>query len=330
MLPYVKVRGIYSTALTKLALDSGFHIAEPSEQIRERFHMDEWDDGAGRYDILIKDREDFQGIEVIGEADHLCELLKRLQGALLDAVIVSFSPSDDSEPLVVANVEFPGWAKEKLDRIRSRIAPTLKNHHRFKIIDSELLESAEIELSQHPEERVELEKRLFKESILEPLIGGRRVKLEHIKPSGKPMRPRLGELYSVRGNRVVFKREFSGGQYDGLNLPINPGDYGLTEVREGKWFTKHSYFSKEHLLIGEYFNINTPTELYPYGARYVDLEVDVIQRAGENAFAIDREKLEVLARKGCVSEDLHTKVLLVSERLLRGLNRSKAKDLPER
>ena len=80
------------------------------------------------------------------------------------------------------------------------------------------------------------------------------------------------------------------------------GDYCLTEIREGEWYIRHSYFSKEHLRIGEYFNINTPAELYPYGARYVDLEVDVIQRAGENAFPIDQEKLEVLARKGCIGK----------------------------
>ena len=36
MLPHIKIRGIYSTAMTKLAIDSGFQIAEPSEKVRER------------------------------------------------------------------------------------------------------------------------------------------------------------------------------------------------------------------------------------------------------------------------------------------------------
>ena len=138
------------------------------------------------------------------------------------------------------------------------------------------------------------------------------------------MRPRLGVLQSVRENRVVFKREFSGGRYDGLDLPIRKGDYRLTEVREGEWYIRHSYFSREHLSIGEYFNINTPTELYPYGARYVDLEVDVIQRAGENAFAIDQEKLEVLARKGCIAKEPAEQGASGLKQLLRGLNRHPA------
>ncbi|HYA43687.1 MAG TPA: DUF402 domain-containing protein [Syntrophobacteraceae bacterium] len=327
MLPHVKVRGIYSTALTKLLLDSGFQIAEPSEKIRNRFHMEVHGERAGGYEILIRDRKDLQGVEVTGEADHVCRLLNRVQGSLLDAIIVGFAPTDDSEPLVVANLELPGGAKEKLDRIRSSIVPTLRNHHRLKIINSDLLESAEMEFSRRPENRMDLEKRLFREVVLDPLIKSGRVRLEHIRPSGKPMRPRVGVLQSVRNGRVVFKREFSKGRYDGLDLPIGKGDCSLTEIREGEWFTKHSYFSKERVLIGEYFNINTPTELYPYGARYVDLEVDVIQRAGENAFAIDQEKLEVLARKGCVAEDLHNKVLLVSEQLRRRLNRARAKNL---
>ena len=327
MLPRIKIRGIYSTALTKLALDSGFQIVDPSEKIRERIHMEL--PNHGKYEILIQDREDRQGIEVQGEADHVCELLLHMQESLLDAIIVSFLPTDHSEPLVVANLELPGGAKERLDRVRSSVVPTLKNHHRLKIINPDLLESAEIEFCRHPEDAMGLEKRLLREAILDPLIKEGMVRLEHIRPSGKPMHPRLGILQSVRENRVVFKREFSKGRYDGLDLPIREGDYCLTEVREGKWYTRHSYFSKEHLRIGEYFNINTPTELYPYGARYVDLEVDVIQRAGENAFPIDQEKLEVLARKGCIAKDLQNKVLMVSKQLLRSLNRGKARSLPE-
>jgi len=68
-------------------------------------------------------------------------------------------------------------------------------------------------------------------------------------------------------------------------------------------------------------------EFYPYGARYVDLEVDVIRRAGEDAFAIDREKLEILAKKGCIGKDLQARALFVAEQMLRSLNRE---NLPER
>lgn len=317
----IKIRGIYSTALTKFALDAGFRIVEPSEKVRERFHM-RFSDHV-EHDILIQDRADLQGIEIRGEADHLCELLTLMQQSLLDAVIVSLTPTDDSEPAVVANLELPGMSKEKLDVIRSEVLPTLKNHHRLKIINPNLLESVEAEFGRRPDHRGDLENRLIKQAILEPLIKEGLVRLEHIRPSGRPMRPRIGTLQSVGENRMVFKRDLSAGRYDGLDLPIRGGDYCLTEVREGEWHVKHSYFSKDRLPIGEYFNINTPTEFYPFGARYIDLEVDVIRRAGEKAFAIDREKLDMLARKGCIGKGLREKAVLVAERMLRGLNRGK-------
>ena len=320
MSPRIKVRGIYSTALTRLFLDSGFQVVQPSESLRERFRTG-LPEHAEDYDILVRDRADLQGIEARGEADHVCRLLTLLQETLLDAMIVSILPTDENEPLVVANLELPGGAKQKLDAIRSKVVPTLGNHHRLKIIDPDLLDSAEAEFSRRTGERTGLENMLFREAILDPLIEGGCVRLEHVRPSGKPMRPRQGGLTAAGSRTVVFRREFAQGRYDGLDLPIRSGDYCLTEIRDGEWYVKHGYFSKQDTSIGDYYNINTPTELYPYGARYVDLEVDVIQRASESAFAIDREKFEMLVRRGCAGKDLESKVLVTAEQLLRRLNR---------
>ncbi|HOV87438.1 MAG TPA: DUF402 domain-containing protein, partial [Syntrophobacteraceae bacterium] len=157
------------------------------------------------------------------------------------------------------------------------------------------------------------------ETVLLPLEKAGRVRLEHIRPSGRPMRPREGKVLSVDGDRILFQRRFSKGRYDGLNLPIQPGDYGLTEVQEGAWYVKHSYHRKDGTPIGEYYNINTPVELYPYGARYVDLEVDVIRRAGEKAFLIDQEKLSLLVKEGCIGDRLAIKAMEVAEGLLGSL-----------
>ena len=103
---------------------------------------------------------------------------------------------------------------------------------------------------------------------------------------------------------MLVKRSFSQGRYDGLNLPIEEGDYGITEVREGSWCVKHSYYSKGGRLRGDYCNINTPLELYPDGARY--LEVDVVRKVGEKPVIVDRKDLAVLARDGSIGENPET------------------------
>ena len=61
----VRIRGIYSTALTKIFLDSGFEIIQPSEIIRERFGFaDEGIKGEVEANLHVHDRMDRQGIIV--------------------------------------------------------------------------------------------------------------------------------------------------------------------------------------------------------------------------------------------------------------------------
>ena len=79
MLPRIKIRGIYSTALTRLALDYGFQ--EPGRAFRKNQRTVSWNSrDDGEYEILIRDRDDLQGIEVRGEADYLCESLVHYAG----------------------------------------------------------------------------------------------------------------------------------------------------------------------------------------------------------------------------------------------------------
>lgn len=314
---HIKIRGAYSTALTRFALDRGFEIVNPSDRIRRIFRS-EFADAPD--EVFIRDREDRQGIELRGQADAVAEILASMQDEFLDAVLIGFKTLEENDRIALGNLEFPGASKEKLDELRGAVVPTLKNHHRLKLIESDLLLAAEAKFARDPGRKTELERTLVQETILEPLAHNGVMRLEHIRPSGKSMRPREGIIQRIDESGVVFKRSFSQGRYDGLNVPIRRGDYGLTEIRFGEWHVKHSYFSKEHRLIGEYYNINTPVEIYPYGARYMDLEVDVIRRSGENAFAIDREKLAMLSRGGCIGKNLECKALLVAEQIMRSLN----------
>ena len=327
MAPRLKIRGIYTTALTKFLLDSGYEIADPSAEIQERFGLPQT---RRLPEILIQDREDLQGVHIFGEAEPLIPLVRLLQERLLDAVLLEFktgegSPEEltgepqESKDLARARLEFAGASKETLDDIRSSVIPTLTRHHRLRIIHPKKLERAEKELWRSPDRKGELEKEIFLGAILIPMRKSGRVRLEHIKPLGKPIRPREGVLLEADEGKILVKRFFSQGRYDGLGLPIEEGDYSLTEVQEGAWYVKHAYYSAAGKPKGEYYNINTPVELYPHGARYVDLEVDVIRRGEEEPFIVDRDALAILAKAGRITVGLEKMAVDVAEKLIEGL-----------
>jgi hypothetical protein len=325
----IKIRGIYTTAFTRLLVDSGYRIADPSPEIRQRFKLGPTPKAP---DILIKDREDHQGIDLIGEADGISGLLKTIQETLIDAVLMSFEPLGEGEAELIdeleafrelshARLELGGASKEKLDGLRSSVVPTLTRHHRLRILCPKILERAEKQLAERPELKSDLGEAIFQEAILLPLIKAEGVWLEHIKVKGKPVRPREGAVVEGKESRIVIKRSFSQGRYDGLNLPIERGDYGLTEVQEGACHLKHTYFSKDSRLKGEYYNINTPVELYAYGARYIDLEIDVVRRAGESPFIVDREDLALLVKEGKISRQLEKKAVEEAEKIVEEMQR---------
>ena len=325
----IKIRGIYTTAFTRLLVDSGYRIADPSPEIRQRFKLGPTPKAPG---ILMKDREDHQGVDLIGEADGISGLLRTLQETLIDAVLMSFEPLGEEDMEIIAELEVSrelsrarlelgGASKEKLDGLRSSVVPTLARHHRLRILHPKILERAENQLGERPELKSNLEKALFQEAILLPLSKAEGIRLEHIKIKGKPVRPREGALVEGKESRIVIKRSFSQGRYDGLNLPIERGDYGLTEVQEGAWHLKHTYFSKDGKLKGEYYNINTPVELYAYGARYIDLEIDVVRRVGESPLIVDREDLALLVKEGKISRQLEKKAVEEAEQIVRKMQR---------
>lgn len=55
----VRVRGIYSTALTALLLERGFTIVEPSPVIQQRLGLPE---DAAPPEVTVSDRADRQGV----------------------------------------------------------------------------------------------------------------------------------------------------------------------------------------------------------------------------------------------------------------------------
>jgi Ribonuclease G/E len=79
-----RVRGIYSTALTKLLIDNGFEIAQPSTRIKERFNLK---DNQKLADLMITDRRNRQGIHIRGKAEPVNLFCSILHSHLDDVVV---------------------------------------------------------------------------------------------------------------------------------------------------------------------------------------------------------------------------------------------------
>jgi Ribonuclease G/E len=132
---------------------------------------------------------------------------------------------------------------------------------------------------------------------------------------------REGEILGYRNGKVFLKRKFhgSGSFYDGLEVPKEEGDYGITEAQEDLWSLRHSYFGSDGQLKGELYNINTPVEFYPGKIRYVDLEVDVVKPVGQDPRIIDKDKLTEAVEEGHLNERLATKAFEIGQELLKQL-----------
>lgn len=314
----VKISGMYSTALAWLLMEGGHEVVEPTAELKGKLKLPEVH---GAPQTILQDRYSLHGVDILGETELVWELLRFLQLRLPDAVLVRLDPEEDKDGWVRAAVEFPGAAKEVLDRVRGNVVPTIPKHHRLRIINWRAVKSCEQALENDPSSIQQAGMKLFQELVLGCLGRGGSVRLEHVRVGARPARPREATLIEFSCDGFVAKRRLNQGWYDGLDMPIEEGDYAITEIREGAWSVRHVYYSGTGTLKGEYHNVNTPVEMYPYGARYVDLEVDVVRRPGEAAFLLDRERLELLAREGYVSENLRNKALDVAQSILERLNR---------
>lgn len=137
----VKVRGIYTTALTSLLLDAGFSIVQPSRETAYRFGL-KYPDPRPR-EILVQDKEDKQGVLI--EGGRALEVVEVLKDKLLDIVVRKRGEETNFE------AEFPHAAKQALDKIRGKLVPTLNNHHKLKILAPEWVNLMESQLARTPE-----------------------------------------------------------------------------------------------------------------------------------------------------------------------------------
>jgi hypothetical protein len=310
----LKIRGIYTTALTGFFLGKGIAIAFPSEETAQRFLRRKQAEFLERADGEISDLEGKQGVLVQGDPDACVLASELIKESFLDVVLRR------RRAPWAAEIEFPCLTKSALDEERNKIVPTVFNHHRLKAIASESVDLAEKkDLANHPEKRKAVSEDLEKRLIWDGYSPGKEIAIEHVKLDGETVYLSEGELVEAdfKERKLMLKRrKFKGrSKYDGLNVEKREGDFALTEAKEGDWFYKHSYLRADGELIGWYFNVNTPVEFYPDRIRYVDLEVDVVARPTGKVEVIDEMILERQLEAGFLNERLREKASQVAHDL---------------
>lgn len=87
-----RIRGIYSTVLTKLLLEQGFEIVQPSAALRERFRLEE---NAESPNIDVYDRYNRQGVRALGKAEAIETFKAILQDNFDDVIIREWKVTAD-------------------------------------------------------------------------------------------------------------------------------------------------------------------------------------------------------------------------------------------
>ncbi|MGQ9477074.1 MAG: DUF402 domain-containing protein [Candidatus Bipolaricaulia bacterium] len=224
----------------------------------------------------------------------------------------------EGEP--AAQIEFPGWAKRRLDQLRSEVLPTISGHHQIKASgrkeEIDLLEQMVKKFSRSREKGL-----ISASSPLESLKVGASLAIEHVKLDGtiqllgQGRQGRVTRLSPAEG-LIELEREIrTPGTYDGLGVAKEPGDRAVTEFVAGRWWYKTCYLSAGGELKGEYFNINTPIEIYPDKIRYVDLELDLVRLPGGEPRLIDEAELDKTLAKGWLSARLAERAREVAQAL---------------
>lgn len=317
----VRVRGIYSTALSFL-LSQKFQIVDPSEVIQARLGLPP---SPGPAEVNIFDRPDRHGVVIEGVRSGVEEVVQFLRENI---PWVLFLPKEvqakGSSPFAAAFAallsryegEFPRPAKEFLDEVRAKVVPTLPGHHLLKTVDPTRVDEAE---QKFPSE----EFGSMAQKIWEELVGpyyqlGKTVTVWHLKAGEPPIR-QVGEVLECTKEILVLRRNFgAGGIYDGLGLHKEAGDYGFFELPIHAWWGRRRYFRADGTFLGEIYNIHTPPELLPDGVRYLDLELDVVNVAGD-VHLVDAEVLEKKVAEGLLSRGLAEKAREIAEDLVQKL-----------
>lgn len=231
---------------------------------------------------------------------------------------------------------FSNPAKLKLDEIRSQIIPTVSYHHDIKTngdfgstFQLKILNFTESVLNELNalgfNEKINF---LFQSFYYNNLFRPKQLLyIFHDKLSGRRINLTPGIIKKIVRNRsisdhlkIILRRNLntSVGTYDGLNIPIEEGDYAIGVYESGKMYYESIYYSRYNELKGRYFNINTPIMFRGDGIHYIDLEIDVVEPLNGKRKIIDADLLNKAFDLNIISKNLYDQAIDIAHEIESG------------
>ncbi|NHW45202.1 MAG: DUF402 domain-containing protein [Candidatus Verstraetearchaeota archaeon] len=256
----------------------------------------------------------------------MSELLEELQRLKEEALKLMQRAQESKAPCLVYEpptryvVMVPYGSKKRLDELRGLVVTTMPNHHLIKSWGRKYAYAVDVVEKLMAFLPLGSGAGAMASSVITRSVvkEGARMVVEHVKPDGRvyELTPGVVEDFDVESATVTLRRRFKGGGvYDGLGVPKEEGDYGLSTYRLGSPISKTAYYDKGGTLKGIYVNISTPVEIAPKRVRYVDLEVDVVAKPNGEVRVLDLDKARELVNKGAITAKLYDAVVEVAERV---------------
>jgi hypothetical protein len=307
----VEVKGIYSTAITKILMDNNYSIVKPSIWLQERLDLDDLEKEP---DIIITNKQDYHGVRV----KHLSEelLFKSFKDTIIDSLPFSIFFKRSSN---VVDIDFPLPMKRTLDKFRGHVIQTIQDHHYLKAFGGQVASAVDMaeRLLMKGRPYIEVNSKLS-EIVLQHLpYEGSILDVVHVKLNGFNINLGKAVIFSCFNDELLYKRKIqSDGVYDGLGIRKDSGDEAVSKTNGTDYFIDTKYFSKSGKLKGTYFNINTPVEVYSSTIRYIDLELDVLMWTDGSLKVVDSDKLEKAENEGIISKLLGEKTRGIADFLM--------------
>jgi Ribonuclease G/E len=317
----VKIPGKYAILIPERQIKVSRKIRDPKE--RSRLLKLGTELAPQNWGLIWRTAARYQSPEKL--KDEICHLAGE-GDAVLERAEEAVAPAELWDGSHFLDVEFPALSKEKLDGIRRSVAETLDNHHYYKACGGNF--SVAVDMAERLLEKgspLEDVDSFFKQTVGAgfPTVGSI-IDIEHVKLDGRVLHlgDALIEAFDEDESLIAFSRIIRGeGAYDGLGIRKELGDRAVTEAKIGEWHYETRYFAKDGRHKGTYINLNTPIELYPYGIRYVDLEVDVCVWPSGRVGKVDEKKLDYAAAEGIVTQKLVERVRKRVRQLTKAIER---------